>query len=140
MSSGFLQGLKVFGQDIVKLFAWMSSPQGKQIVSTGEAVVEAVVPISIPIIDLVNAWIQKAFTVESLAVTANQNSDNGAQKAAMVIAAVTPQVLTYAQQSGLSPRTAAQIQAANDAAVAFINAMTDPVTTLPPTPQSTVKQ
>jgi hypothetical protein len=39
---------------------------------------------------------------------------------------VTPQVLQYAQQEGIQPRTAAQIQAANDAIVAFIKAMTAP--------------
>ena len=120
MSSGFLAGLKVFGQDIVKVFAWMGSSQGKQTVQTGEAVIEAVAPVSAPIIDLINVWFQKAFTIESLAVAANQNANTGAQKAEMVMQAIAPQILAYAKQSGLAPRTAAQIQAANDAAVAFI--------------------
>lgn len=121
----FWSGLKVFGHDIVKVFSWLNGP-GKTIVATGETVLEAVLPASIPIVDLMNAWLAKAFAVESLAVTAGQSSGTGADKAALAIQTITPQILTYAQQEGLQPRTAAQIQAANDAIVAFIKAMTAP--------------
>lgn len=122
----FLSGMKVFGHDIVKVFAWMGSPQGQKIVATGEAVLETAVPASIPLVDVANAWFQKAFTVESLAVAAGQSSGTGADKAQLVMQSVTPQILTYAQQEGLAPRTAAQIQAGNDAIIAFIKAMTAP--------------
>ena len=128
MASGFLAGFKVFGQDIVKVFAWMGSPQGQKTIAAGEAVVEIVAPNSIPIVDLINAWMQKAYTVEAIAVAAGNAPGTGLEKAAMVTQAITPQILAYAQQAGLAPRTAAQIQAANDAAVAFIHAMTDPPT------------
>ena len=122
----FLTGLKVFGHSIEKVFAWIGSPQGQAIVTTGETVLETVVPNSIPIVNLANTWFQKAFTVEALAVAASQSSGTGADKAALVMSTVTPQVLQYAQQEGIQPRTAAQIQAANDAIVAFIKAMTAP--------------
>jgi len=120
----FLSGLKVFGTDIEKAFAWFGSPSGKTIVATGEAVVEAVVPASTPLVDLFNAWAQKAYNVESLAVAAGQALGTGVDKAAMVSAAIAPTVLQYAQDAGLPARTAAQIAAANTAAIAFINAMT----------------
>lgn len=122
----FLSGLKVFGQDIVKVFSWTMSPKGQAIVSTGEAIVETAFPVSVPIINLVNAWFAKAYQVETLAVAASQATGTGAEKAALALQTITPQILAYAQQEGLAPRTAAQIQAANQAVVAFINAMTQP--------------
>lgn len=122
----FLSGLKVFGQDIVKVFSWTQSAKGQVVVATGEALVETAVPASVPIIDLINAWFHKAYQVESLAVAAGQATGTGPDKAALAISTITPAILTYAQQEGLQPRTAAQIQAANDAVVAFIKAMTSP--------------
>lgn len=122
----FLAGMKVFGQDILKAFAWYGSPKGQQIAQAGEAVVEAVVPASVPIVNLFNAWAQKAYSVEALAVAAGQATGTGLQKAAIVSAAVAPDVLAYLQQAGVPARTDAQIAAANDAAIAFINAMTAP--------------
>lgn len=122
----FLSGLKVFGTDIVKVFSWFGSAKGQAVVAAGEAVVETIVPASVPIVNLFNTWAEKAYTVESLAVAAGKASGTGADKAAMVLGSVTPQVLQYAQQAGVPQRTAAQIQAANDAAIAFIKAMTEP--------------
>lgn len=122
----FLSGLKVFGTDIEKAFAWFGSSKGQAVVAAGEAVAEAVAPASTPLVNLFNTWAQKAYNIESLAVAAGQNTGTGAQKAALVDAAIAPDILQYAQAAGVSPRTAAQIQAANDAAIAFIHAMTDP--------------
>lgn len=122
----FLSGLKVFGQDIVKVFSWAASPKGQAVVATGEAIVETAFPVSVPIINLANAWFAKAYQVETLAVAAGQSQGTGPDKAALAMQTITPQVLAYAQQEGVSPRTAAQIQAANDAIVAFIKAMTQP--------------
>lgn len=122
----FLSGLKVFGTDMVKAFAWFGSPKGQAIVATGEGLLESLVPVSTPIVNLFNTWAAKAYSVEALAVAAGKATGSGADKAAAVLTSVTPDVLQYAQQAGLSARTAAQIQAANDALVAFINAMTSP--------------
>jgi hypothetical protein len=130
----FLSGLKAFGNDIEKVFAWTNSTQGKAVVSIVEGAVESFVPQTIPLVNLINSWGQKAFAVEALAVAAGQSSGNGAQKAAMVISSITPEVLQYATDSGLSPRTADQITAANTALVTLIKALTDPPTvTTPPT-------
>lgn len=122
----FLTGLKAFGTDIEKAFAWFGSTKGQAVVAAGEAVVEDIIPASTPIVDLFNTWAQKAYNVESLAVAASQNTGTGAQKAALVEQAIAPDVIQYAQQAGLPTRTAAQITAANNAAIAFINAMTQP--------------
>ncbi len=121
----FLSGLKVFGKDIEKAFAWFGSTNGQAIVGAGEAVVEAVLPQSAPIVNLFNAWAKKAYAVEALAVAAKQSSGTGPDKATLAIETITPLVLQYAQAEGLPARTAVQIKAANDAAVAFIKAMTE---------------
>lgn len=122
----FLSGMKVFGTEIEKAFAWFGSAKGEAVVASGEAVVEAAIPASVPIVNLFNEWAAKAYSVESLAVAAGKATGTGADKAALVDAAIAPTVLQYAQDAGLSARTAAQITAANNAAIAFINAMTQP--------------
>lgn len=122
----FLSGMKVFGTDMEKAFAWFGSPKGKVVVAAGEGLLEAAVPASIPVVDLFNVWAQKAYTVESLAVAASQAKGTGADKAVLAISSITPTVLQYAQAEGLPARTTAQIQTANDAAIAFIKAMTEP--------------
>ena len=122
----FLSGLKVFGTDVEKAFAWFGSSKGQATVAAGEAVVEAVAPASAPIVDLFNTWAKKAYAVESLAAAAGQSTGSGPDKAALALQTITPTVVGYAQSEGLSARTAAQITAANNAVIAFINAMTQP--------------
>ncbi len=122
----FWSGIKVFGKGVEEVFAWFGSPKGQQVVAAGEGVLETVVPSSIPIVNLFNSWAAKAYSVEALAAAAAQAKGSGADKAVLAMQSITPEVLQYAQQEGLSPRTAAQIQAANDAVIAFINAMTQP--------------
>jgi hypothetical protein len=122
----FLSGLKVFGTDVEKAFAWFGSPKGQAVVAAGESTVEALIPASVPIVNLFNVWAAKAYNIESLAVAAGKATGSGPDKAVAVLTAVTPDVLQYAQESGLSARTAAQIQTANSALVTFINAMTAP--------------
>lgn len=120
----FLSGLKVFGTDIEKAFAWFGSPKGQAIVATGEGVLESAIPVSTPIVNLFNTWAAKAYNIEALAVAASKATGSGADKAAAVMTAVAPDLSQYEQQAGVSARTAAQIEAANAALVSFINAMT----------------
>lgn len=122
----FLSGLKVFGSDVVKVFAWFGSPKGQAVVAAGEAVAETVAPASTPIVNLFNSWAARAYNIESIAVAAGQGTGTGPEKAAAVMTAIGPDLQQYVQEAGVSARTAAQIQAANNALVAFINAMTQP--------------
>jgi hypothetical protein len=120
----FLSGMKVFGTDIVKAFAWFGSPKGQAVVAAGESVLETAIPVTIPAVNLFNVWATKAYSIEALSVAAGKSTGTGADKAELAISTITPEVLQYAQQEGLSPRTAAQITAANKAVIDFINAMT----------------
>jgi hypothetical protein len=120
----FLSGLKVFGTDIVKAFAWFGSPKGQAVVAAGEGVAETIDPGLAPIFNLWNSWAQKAYSVEALSVAAGKSTGTGAEKADLAISTITPDVVQYAEQAGLSARTGAQITAANNAVIDFINAMT----------------
>jgi hypothetical protein len=121
----FLSGLKVFGHGIEKVFGWFGGPKGQVVLAAGEGVAEAL-GVPVPIINLINQWIAKIFNVESLAVAANQAKGTGADKAALVLQTITPAVIQYAVDAGLPAPTAANIEKANDALVAFINALTQP--------------
>ncbi len=122
----FLSGLKVFGKDIVKVFTWGASEKGQAVISESEKVLVAAVPAAKPIVDLFNYWAQKAYLIESLAVASGQATGTGPEKSAITTQNVAPEVADYVTKEGLAPRTPEQVQKANDAVIAFINAMTQP--------------
>jgi hypothetical protein len=130
----FLSGIKAFGKDVAHVLGWAGSPTGQKVIGVVETGVEAIVPASAPVVNLFNEWAAKAYTVEAIGAAAAANAVTGADKSIAVTEAIEPTVLQYAQSEGLSPRTAAQIQAANDAAVAFIKAMTDEPAPIPAAP------
>lgn len=103
------------------IFSFLESPKGQTIITAGEGVVTAIDPALAPAITLANSWIQKIFTTESVAAAALQSTGNGTQKAAVVIAAVTPDIEKY-----FPTTTATNIQVANTALVTFLNALGEP--------------
>jgi hypothetical protein len=108
--------------DIKKVFTWLGSPAGQTTISTGEAVVEAAYPPATGIITIANSWLTEIIKTQAIASAAGAAEGSSTQKAAMVISAEGPQLVAYAQQHGLPIPTADQIQKANDALVAFLNA------------------
>jgi len=121
----FLSGLKVFGSDILKAFAWFGSPGGQAVIGAEETAVEAAFPVSAPIISIFNTWAAKIYNIEAIAVAAGKATGSGADKSAAVVTSIVPNVTAYAKAANVKPRTPAQLKTANDAAVAFINAMTE---------------
>ena len=117
----FLSAIK---GDIQKAVAWLASPTGKAIVTAGEGAVEDVFPGATALIGIINTWVQKAITVETLAEAAGQNSGSGTQKAAIVINDLTPVILADAKTAGLPAPTAAVISEVNDAVVTILNLLT----------------
>lgn len=115
---------KKLASDFKKVFAWLGTPQGQATVATGEALAEAVYPPATAIVNITNTWLQEAIKAEALGAAAGAGSGSGPQKAAMVIAAVTPQVLAFAKANGLPEPTADKMQAADTALIAFIDALT----------------
>lgn len=120
--ASFKSILDFIGSDVKKVFEWAGSPAGQTEIKTAEGVVEAVYPPATAAIALGNVFITEAIKTQALATAAGAEAGSSAQKAAVALASATPQALAFAQQYGLPAPTAAQLQAANAAIVAFLNA------------------
>ena len=121
--------LDKIGSDAKAVFSFLGSSKGQAIIATGEGLVETVEPGTAGVFALANNWIAEVVKTETLAFAAGAQQGSGAQKSAMVLAAVTPQALAFAKANGLSTPTATQLTAANNALVAFLNAFSEaPVT------------
>jgi hypothetical protein len=115
--------LSKLGGAVKDVFKWLGSPTGQAIIGAGESLAEAVDPGLSGIIGVANNWLAEIIKTEALASAASQQAGTGTQKAAITLAAVTPGVLTFAKQQGLPTPTAAKILTANNALVAFLNAL-----------------
>lgn len=115
--------LKAIAKPFTSIFHFLASPKGKAIIATGEAVVEAIDPALTPVINLANSWMDKVLATEQLAVTAATQPGSGPDKAALVMTAMAPEIAKY-----FPAATAAEIQKANDAIVAFLQAFSVPNT------------
>jgi len=120
--------LSTIGKDIKAVFNWLGSSQGKTVITTGEAVVEAIDPSLTGIITLAQSWITKVISTESLAVAAGVQTGSGTQKAAAVLTAMQPEIAQY-----FPAATAAEIANANTAIVAFLNSFSTPASIAPAT-------
>ena len=118
----FKSVLDKIGADAKAVFVFLGSPKGQAVVSTVEGAVVAFEPGASGLVALVNNWLAEIIKTESIAAAAGQQTGSGVQKAAAVVSAVAPQALQFAQANGLPSPTAAQLQAANAALVAFANA------------------
>ena len=115
--------LSILGSDVKKVFGWLGSPKGQAILSTGEGIVEVVDPALDGIINLTNTWLQEIFKAQALATAAAANATGGVQKSAMVLNTLAPQVIAFATAQGLPIPTGVELQNANNALVAFLNAL-----------------
>ena len=92
---------------------------------------EAIDPALDGVVTLTNTWLQEIYKAQALAVAASAGATGGAQKSALVLNAMTPQVLAFLKSQGLAPANSTQLQAANDALVAFLNALGSTATPAP---------
>lgn len=113
--------LATVAKDAKAVFNWLASPRGQAVIATGGAVAVAVDPALAGIVGLVESWITKVITTETIAAAAGVQNGTGTQKAAAVIAALQPEIAKYFPNA-----TAVQIQNANAAVVAFLNAFDVP--------------
>lgn len=87
-------------------------------------VAEPIIDVAFPgLAVLYNATVNEAVKAEAAAIAAGQQNGTGAQKLALVIEAVTPQVVAFAAQNGLPAPTAATITNYVNAVVATLNAI-----------------
>jgi hypothetical protein len=115
--------LGTLGNDVKKVFGWLGSPRGQAVLSTGEGFVEAVDPALDGVVNLTNTWLQEIFKAQALATAAAANATGGVQKSAMVLNTLAPQVIAFATAQGLPIPTGVELQNANNALVAFLNAL-----------------
>lgn len=105
------------------IFHWLASDKGKAVIGAAETVAIAVGAPAI-VVNLVGSWIDKILTIEQVAEGAGAQSGTGAQKAAAVIAAITPELL-----KDFPDLPVANIKAINDALVVVLNNLTLPAST-----------
>jgi hypothetical protein len=116
--------LGTLGNDVKKVFGWLGSLKGQAVLSAGEGVVEAVDPALDGVIGITNTWLQEIYKAEALATAAVASSTTGGtQKEAMVLTALTPQVVAFAEAQHLPVPTGTDLINANNALVAFLNAL-----------------
>ena len=117
--------LKSFGTKFKAVFAWLGTPKAQAGIVAGEALGEGVVDAFNPALaalnPLINNWTQEIFKAESLAAAAGVQDGTGEQKAAMVLGSMTPQVVQFAEQNGLSVPIGADLTLANSLLVQFLN-------------------
>lgn len=114
--------LSTIGKDIKAVFSWLGSPKGQAVIQTAGAVISTIDPALIGIVTLTESWITKVISTEALAVAAGQQTGSGATKAAAVLNAMQPEITKYFPNA-----TATELQNANTALVAFLNALGTPV-------------
>ena len=109
--------LSTIGKDFKAIFGWLGSPKGLAVIATVGTVVDVIDPALIGITSLAESWLTKVISTEALAVAAGQQSGTGVQKAAAVLTAMQPEIDKY-----FPGATGVEIQNANAAIVAFLNA------------------
>jgi hypothetical protein len=127
--------LSAIGKDFKAVFSFLGSPVGKAVVGVVETGVEAAVPATTRVFNLVNNWMSEIIKVETLATAASQQTGSGAIKAAAVINSLTPEILQFAKTNGYPIPGAAQIAIINTALVTVLNTLGS--TTTPVTPSTT---
>lgn len=121
MSNKFESALQLIGKDTKGVWKWVTSQQGQKVIAVGESIVEAFVPASVGMINLINKYAIEAIKTENLAANAGEQDGSGEQKAGAVISTLTPEVLQFCAANGYSVPDAARIEKGNDLIVEFLN-------------------
>lgn len=136
--AGFKSFLSAVGHDFIAVFKWLGSAQGQQTIASGEAIATTVVTAVNPgvgaalagIEAIVNAALKQVLSMEASAAAVAAQSGTGAQKAAAVIATLTPQAEALLKSMNVSAPTAEQVQslasAISNGVVGILNAIPAP--------------
>lgn len=139
----FKNFLDAIGNDAKAVFSWLGSAKGQATVATVEGTATAVTAAINPaagaalsgVEALVNAGLAEVIKTEQLAAAAGAQTGTGAQKAAAVTTAVTPQIQSLLVSLGVASPTSAEIQAVGTALstglVGVLNSLPVPATTTP---------
>lgn len=116
--AGFKSFLSAVGKEFKTVFHWLASAQGQATIAGAETAATAITTAINPaagaalagIEALVNAALKQVVSAETVAAAAEAQSGTGAQKAAAVIDAVSPQVSAILQSLGVKQPAADQVQ------------------------------
>jgi hypothetical protein len=119
-----------FIKDIKAIFAWLGSSKGQAVIGTAEGVAVTIGTLTgngaavQAGVNLANKWLTEIIKTETIALGAGQAEGTGAQKAAIAIDAMLPQLLDFLKGEGLTTdQTNARATAINNAGAAFVNAI-----------------
>lgn len=115
--------LTVLGSEVKAVFKWLASPTGQKVITDVEDVAEAIDPPLTGIITIANGWLAEIFKTQALASAAGQATGANQEKQTMTINGVRSQVLAMFKAHGYPAPSPAQLQKANDALVAYVNAL-----------------
>lgn len=115
--------LGTIGADAKKVFAYIVSPQGQAVISTGETALETLDPALTGLFAIANVALAEVLKVEALAAAAGSATGTGAQKLTAVVSATSSEIIAFAEKNGLPTPTGATIQNAINGLVAFANAL-----------------
>jgi len=118
--------LSAIGKDFEKVFSFLGSQKGQNIIATGEAVATAIDPALSGVFSIANNWLTEIIKLQALGSAAGDTPGSDTVKSAAVISTLTPQILAWAAANKMPVPDSAQIQTANDALVAFLDAFGAP--------------
>lgn len=116
--------LDKIGEDAKDVFSFLTSAKGEAITTDVEEGIEALVPGATGAITVFNNWFTEILKTQALATAAGAATGSDAQKAALVLQAITPQAVQFAQVNGLSAPTAKTLDSVNSLLVQALNAFT----------------
>lgn len=116
---------------IKDVWAFIANPKTQAVIGVGEAAIEAVDPAATALITTISGWFAEAMKVQGIAeaAAATPGATTNTQKAAAVLAATTPQVISFAQQYGLKTPTADELNTVNTYIVNILNILTGQTST-----------
>jgi hypothetical protein len=141
---GFKSFLSGVVHDADKVFSFLNSAQGQSTVATVEGAATGVATAVNPtagnqlqgVSALINQGLREVVSVESIAAQAGKQSGTGAEKAAAVTAALSPNIAGLLQSLGVAQPTSDQVQKVGQAVatgiVGILNQL--PSNTAPTTP------
>jgi hypothetical protein len=135
--ASFKSFLSAAGADFLHVFSWLGSSQGQATVAGVETAAVAVGTAINPAIGaaiggvetLINAALKQILSMEASAAAVGAQSGTGVQKAAAVVASLTPQTSALLTTLGVAAPTATEAQAL---ATAINNGLTAILNAIPP--------
>lgn len=115
--------LTVLGSDGKAIFKWLTSRTGQKVITAVEDGVGAVDPPIAGLIQMADNWLMEIFKTQLISSQAGSATGAHDEKATMTINGIRALAVNYAKAHGYPIPTDDALRKANDALVAFSNAL-----------------